>query len=227
MQQALLLSLLAGAMIPLGAWIAWRRDQFDERVPHAVVAFGGGTLVSAVALVLVPDGAARIPDALAVVLFLAGGAVFRWIDASVKRISGQHGQMLAMLTDFIPEAAALGALLATGENSAFLLAALIGLQNLPEGFNAWRENPPNAPRRTMALYCALALLGPAAAMAGNVFLSQSDGALGGLMVFAAGGVLYLVFEDVAPADRMESDPTPPLGAVAGFALGLAGHLMLT
>lgn len=43
------------------------------------------------------------------------------------------------LSDFIPEAIALGAAFAHGEKTGALLAILIALQNLPEGFNAYRE----------------------------------------------------------------------------------------
>jgi ZIP family zinc transporter len=48
--------------------------------------------------------------------------------------------------------------------------------------------------------------------------------LGGVMIFAAGGILYLLFEDVAPQARLERHWAPPLGAVGGFLLGYAGHL---
>ena len=44
-----------------------------------------------------------------------------------------------MLSDFIPEAIALVASFATGNPTANLLAAMIAIQNLPEGFNAYRE----------------------------------------------------------------------------------------
>ncbi|MGB3471946.1 MAG: hypothetical protein WBA51_14090, partial [Erythrobacter sp.] len=118
-------------------------------------------------------------------------------------------------------------LLASGGEGALLLAGLIALQNLPEGFNAWLEMPQTPDRTKLAMFSGLALLGPAAALAGHLFLADSPGVLGALMVFAAGGILYLVFEDIAPADRMEGDWRPPLGAVAGFSLGLAGHLALS
>jgi len=46
------------------------------------------------------------------------------------------------------------------------------------------------------------------------------------MMFAAGGVLYLVFQDIAPQARLARHWAPPLGAVFGFALGLSGHMWL-
>ncbi len=45
------------------------------------------------------------------------------------------------------------------------------------------------------------------------------------MLFASGGILYLIFQDIAPQVRVEKHWLPPLGAIAGFLLGLIGHLL--
>lgn len=106
---SLCLSLAAGLVIPLGGRAAMRADvqprRLEEKLRHGLVAFGAGALVSAVALV--PEGAARLPGPAAVAAFLAGGIAFAAIDAAVARIGGSKGQLVAMLTDFVPEAAAL------------------------------------------------------------------------------------------------------------------------
>lgn len=59
---------------------------------------------------------------------------------------------------------------------------------------------------------------------GASLLSDNEPALGALMLTAAGGVLYLTFQDVAPEASLTCTRAPPLGAVAGFTLGLAGHI---
>ena len=46
------------------------------------------------------------------------------------------------------------------------------------------------------------------------------------MLAAAGGILYLTFQDIAPQVPIETSWLPPFGAVLGFLLGLAGHLAL-
>jgi len=46
-------------------------------------------------------------------------------------------QFLAMLMDFLPEALALGAVFGHDRRLGVLLAAFIGAQNLPEGFNSF------------------------------------------------------------------------------------------
>lgn len=231
--QALLLSTIAGLAMPLGGFLARveniRSNWLEQEFRHTVIAFGGGALLSAVALVLVPEGTMHLPPVLSLLFFAAGGAVFAIIDRQLSRKRGGGAQLLAMLLDFLPESLALGALLATGSETALVLAAIIFLQNLPEGFNAFRELTSVArlpARRVLTVFCLLVLLGPMAAASGHLWLSQLQAVLGGIMLFAAGGILYIVFEDIAPQAVLENRHAPPLGAVAGFSLGLAGQLLV-
>lgn len=230
---ALLLAALAGSTIPLGAALAlWDRIHphwLSSESRHGVIAFGGGVLVAAIALVLVPEGLERAPKFLALPAFMLGGLAFFLIDRALGRRGHSAGQLLAMLVDYLPEAIALGALLATGGEAGLLLALLIALQNLPESFNAYREvasRGRGAEARTFAVFLGLPLLGPLAAALGAGLLSQNPETLGVLMLFAAGGVLFLTFQDVAPQVKLENSWAPPLGAVAGFGVGLAGAVWL-
>jgi len=43
---------------------------------------------------------------------------------------------------------------------------------------------------------------------------------------AGGGILYLVFQDIAPQSKMRRHWAPPLGAVLGFAVGMVGKQVL-
>jgi len=231
--QVLLLSLLAGATIPVGAALAlWDRIHphwMANELRHGVMAFGGGVLIAAVALVLVPEGSDRMPALPALLAFAAGGVAFFALDRALERSGRPVGQLLAMLVDFVPEAIALGAILAADGSAGLLLALLIALQNLPEAFNAYRDVASRGRAmsyRTLGLFLSLPLLGPLAALLGAFVFATSDVALGGLMLFAAGGILYLTFQDVAPQVKLQSSWLPPLGAVAGFLLGLSGDLLI-
>lgn len=46
------------------------------------------------------------------------------------------------------------------------------------------------------------------------------------MLLAAGGILYPLFQDIAPMSRLRRHWFRPLGAVFGFALALLGQLLL-
>ena len=131
---ALLLSLAAGLSMAAGALIGVKqhiaRGWLEQEVRHTVIAFGGGALLAAVALVLVPEGAQHHNPLSATLLFVGGGVAFMVVDRALAAHGGAMSQLLAMLLDFVPEAIALGAALAVGGGQAYLLAFLIGMQNL-------------------------------------------------------------------------------------------------
>ena len=229
----LLLTLGAGLAMPLGASLAqieriqpnWLKDEFR----HAVIAFGGGALLSAIALVLVPEGSRVVPHWMALSCFALGGIAFMVLDRILDATQSPASQLAAMLSDFIPEAVALGAAFAMGNSAGLLLAGLIALQNLPEGFNAFRELTASTAlraSRVIGAFTLMALLGPVAGLTGYWWLADFPIVVGGLMLFAAGGILYLIFQDIAPQAKLENHWAPPLGAVGGFLLGFGGQLFV-
>ena len=232
MSAVVLFSWLAGLAMFVGAALA-RLERFGEselkaEIVHGLVAFGGGVLVAAVAFVLAPAGLKSLNLPAASVLFCAGAFAFMLLDKSISRRGGSKAQFMAMLMDFLPEAIALGAVFAHQHSLGILLALFIGAQNLPEGFNAYRElrNGGARPALILRTLLFLSVLGPVAALSGYVFLQPHPQVVGGLMLFAAGGILYLVFQDIAPQSRMRRHWTPPLGATFGFLVGMIGQKLL-
>jgi ZIP family zinc transporter len=224
---------LAGLAMPLGAALAYfekiGNDWLEQELRHSVMAFGGGALLSAVALVLVPEGIENLDILPACIWFIVGGFSFMALDIYLKKIDTPASQLAAMLADFIPESIALGAAFATGSSSAYLLAGLIALQNLPEGFSAYRELSASStykPQKIIMVFALMAVLGPIAAVSGYLWLSESPKIIGAVMLFASGGILYSIFQDLAPQVKLENHWAPPMGAVLGFTLGMLG-LMLT
>ena len=231
--QIILFTTLAGAAIPAGGWLA-RIERIGPRwleteLRHAIIAFGGGVLLAAVSLVLVPKGIGSLDLPWAAGCFAAGGVAFMLFDHWLARRRASAPQLVAMLADFLPEAVALGAMFATDRQLGILLALLIGLQNLPEGFNAWRELSAaggRARRAPLLWLLVLVPLGPASGLAGHLWLAGHPEAIGAIMLAASGGILYLTFQDIAPQARLQRHWSPPLGAVAGFLLGMIGHMLL-
>lgn len=228
----LLLTLMAGLAMPLGGLAATvitiRPQWLFEELRHSVTAFGGGALLSAVALVLVPEGIEPYEHLSAAALFLLGGCLFMWVDILLYKYHTSAGQLIAMLSDFIPESIALGASIALGKGSSLLIAVLIMMQNLPEGFNAFRELRESShycTQKILWLFTLLALIGPLAGLAAYYWLASFEELISGIMLVAAGGILYAVFQDIAPQVRLERHWAPPLGAVLGFVLGLMGFIL--
>ena len=223
------LALLAGLAILAGAVLAsldilkaaWLR----EEVRHGITAFGGGALISAIALVLVPDGALRQPAYSVLLTFLAGGVVFMGVDMALARSGSRLSQFLAMMLDFVPEAIVLGAVIGQNFAKAAFLALVIAAQNLPEGYAAFVEAKDTMPRGALLRrFMLVALSGPLWLAVGWLVFVDLPTLLGMLMTFCAGGILYLVFEDIAPRAVMARHWLPPLGTVLGFMVGLAGYL---
>lgn len=230
----LLSTAAAGACMLLGGLAAMnlrrRPHWLQQELRHGVIAFGGGVLLAAVALVLLPQGTAALPDPAAMAACFVGGgvatfAVERWLGLRRR----ESPQFAAMLLDYVPESLALGGMFAAGLGQAPLLALLIGLQNLPEGFNAYRERIAvrgTRPSTVLAQMAALVALGPALAALSWWFLAGHPAVLGGIMLAAAGGILYLIFQDIAPMSRLQRHRAPPLGAVLGFCVALVGQRLV-
>ena len=231
--QILALTLMAGMTMPLGALLACRERLrprwLETELRHSILAFGAGALLAAVALVLVPEGMRDLSAGLTAVCFASGGVAFMLVDRFLAAHRTAASQMIDMLLDFIPEAIALGAAMAFGSPSALLLALLMALQNLPEGFNAYRElrrASRLSNRHILVLFSLIALLGPLAGFSGYLWLAPHPQVVGAIMLFASGGILYSVFQDIAPQIRLERHWSPPLGAVAGFLTGMLGQNLL-
>jgi ZIP family zinc transporter len=219
-------SFVGGAFASLGGPV---KSEAKREFIHGVVAFGGGTLVAAVAFALVPKGIADLPTLWLATTFCLGGVAFCRFDAYLSRRGGSKAQFMAMLMDFVPEALAMGALFAHDHKTGILLALFIGAQNLPEGFNAFRESVAEhvTPRATLRGLLAVSFLGPVCGCIGYIFLQERPVLTASIMSFAAGGILYLVFQDIAPQSKMQRHWAPPLGAVLGFAVGMVSNQLLS
>jgi ZIP family zinc transporter len=202
----------------------------EKELRHFLIAFGGGILLGAVAIVLVPEGMDNLNNALfAIPILLLGALTFFFIERQLGLKRRESPQLMGLTLDFVPEAIALGGLVATGSATATMLALLIGLQNLPEGFNAFRElkeQNNNTTKKTMYIMFLLVPLGPIAGLFGYYVLAGNEAVLGSIMLFASGGILYLIFQDIAPQSKLKRHWAPPLGAVFGYALVLLSNMLV-
>jgi ZIP family zinc transporter len=79
----------------------------------------------------------------------------------------------------------------------------------------------------MFIFLLLPFLGPLAALVGITIFSHHTSLLAALMLFCSGGILYLTFQDIAPQAKLAKHWAPPLGAVAGFMLGMLAKIFTT
>jgi ZIP family zinc transporter len=101
---------------------------------------------------------------------------------------------------------------------------------VPEGFNAYREILAVAgdrKHRTLTIMFLMILPGPAAGIIGWYIAPSFPEFVGATMLVASGGILYLLFQDIAPQSRLERHWAPTLGAVVGFCLAWVANLLVT
>ena len=226
---AIFLSLIAGSAIFIGAVIADREhiqsDWLQREFHHSVTAFGGGALIAAVGLVLIPEGVGNLSIPTAALTFLAGGLLAMLCDRYFSKHKSSGSQLVAMLLDFVPETLVIGAIINENLKQAIFLAAIIFMQNVPESFNAYREMRESTGvtrRRLLFWFFLIALSGPLYALVGSYVLASHEYWLELLMTLCAGGILYLVFNDIAPQVKLENAHWPPMGALLGFMVGIIG-----
>lgn len=230
----ILFSGLSGITVFLGGILAriflskFENYSYKIEINHFITAFGGGIILSALALVLVPKGMEELSLFPMVILFLLGSSTFLFLDRYLSKKGGKVSQLLAMLMDFVPEAIALGAIFATDTQTGTLLAVFIGLQNLPESFNSYQDltNSGFVSKKSLIILFLLSFSGIVGALIGYYFLQEQPQVTSGLMLFASGGILYLIFEDIAPSAKLEHKWLPAFGANIGFLIGIVGEKLI-
>jgi ZIP family zinc transporter len=162
------------------------------------------------------------------ILFLTGAIIFFFLDRYIEKKGGTISQLLAMLMDFVPEAIALGAVFATDPNLGLLLAIFIGLQNLPESFNSYLDlrNSGYTSKKCLLILLFLSFSGVFAAISGYYLLSNMPQLTASLMLVSSGGILYLIFQDIAPMSKLQKNWFPALGVNFGFLVGMIGQKIL-
>jgi ZIP family zinc transporter len=234
MTELIIFSGFAGMTVFLGGVLANYFNHHIKESPvkyeiiHTLMAFGAGIILSALALVLVPKGMEELELFPITFSFLLGAVLFMILDQYLAKKGGQTATLLAMLMDFVPESIALGAVFAIDPNMAVLLAVFIGLQNLPESFNAFRDMVLSGftAGKTLMIFFFLSFFGIAGALTGHFFLSDYPDLTAHLMVFASGGILYLLIQDIIPESKMKNNYLPPLGATLGFLVGIIGEKVI-
>ncbi|MXG91006.1 ZIP family zinc transporter [Nocardioides flavescens] len=240
--QAGLWGLVAGGALVVGAAVAW-----FARVPRvvvaAVMAFGSGVLISALAFELV-DEAERSGGLAATVAGLVAGAVV-YVAANValsrrgaarRKASGEEqsseqeqsgsGAAIAIgaLLDGVPESVVLGLSLLGGGGVGVPVLAAIAISNLPEGLSSSAGMKANgrSARYVFGVWTAIALASGLAGALGVLALDgASDATVSVITAVAAGAILTMVADTMIPEAFARTQLWTGLITTAGFIAAFA------
>ncbi len=234
LRSIILFSGFAGITVFLGGLLAnyfnhhIKESPVKYEITHSLMSFGAGIILSAVALVLIPAGMEELNLFPMILSFALGAILFMLLDQYLAKKGGKIATLLAMLMDFIPESIALGAVFSVDKNMAILLSLFIGLQNLPEAFNSYRDLVLSGfpAKKTLMIFFGLSFFGIVAALTGHFLLTNSTNLTAHLMTFASGGILYLLVQDIIPESKLDKNYLTPLGASLGFLVGIIGEKLI-
>jgi zinc transporter, ZIP family len=243
--------LVVGGSLLVGA-LAAAFVRLPGRVAAGLTAFGGGILLAAIALELVPEADQGAGAALTALGLFAGTLVYvgadRWLsedeDMAMMRRSGHaaaagrempmpashaeaaRGESIAagLFVDGVPESIALGLTIAEGEIGVALLAGIV-LGNLVEAYGAAQPIIAGGHPRGFAirLLGGIGLVLALATVLGGTVLSDASPELVGVaQAVAAGAVLAVVTIAIVPHAFSEVSRTAAIATVAGF---IAGYLL--
>jgi ZIP family zinc transporter len=216
-------SLVAGALLSLTGWIQGRSLKL-------LIAFGAGTLVSAVAYDLVEEAVRVSATGLSVGAgFVTGALAYYAGDELVDRMGGGSAGddgggvpiLLGAVLDGIPESIVLGLTLVGGGPPSLAIIVAIFVSNVPESVAA--STKMRAKGRSAAwivgIWSIVAIASAAAAAIGFGLLSGASGEhIAFMNAFAAGAILVLLADELLPEAHGESDKVVGLMTALGFAL---------
>jgi zinc transporter, ZIP family len=236
------------ASLVLGA-LAAAFLRLPERVAATLTALGGGILLAAVALELVPEADERAGAFVTAVGVMIGALVYVGADAWLTRdksmrmmrrsghaaAAGQpmsmpkdrdetaRGESIAagLVVDGVPESVALGLTIAQGRVGVALLAGIL-IGNTVEAYGA--AHPIIAGGRTQKFAVALmavigVLLAGATVLGGTLLADANPSIVGGAQAVAAGAVLAVISISIIPYAFSEVSRQVAVMSVIGFVAG--------
>jgi zinc transporter, ZIP family len=242
--------LVVAASLVAGALVA-ALVELPSRVAATITAFGGGVLLAAVALQLVPAADSAAGPGLTAAGLAAGTLAYVGADVWLTRDPGTRemrrmghamvagrarpmadeaaeGEVVAagIFVDGVPESIALGLTVAgSGIGVALLVGVLLG--NLVESYgSAHLIVHGGRPRRfAITLLTAIGLaLGFATVLGGTALADASDKAIGAAQAVSAGAILAVVSIAIIPHTFSEVSRRVAIATMLGF---LGGYLLST
>lgn len=229
--------LLAGSALLLGAAVGYG-VRLPQRLIAAIMAFGSGVLISALAFDLMNEAYARGGFDSTAVGFLGGAAVYtlaNWLlsqhGAKHRKRSGDQqpsesedaGSGLAIaigaLLDGVPESMAIGLSLLGGKQVSLVTVAAIFLSNVPEGLSssAGMRKANRSRAYVFGVWGAIAVISGIASVVGYVlFRGASPDVIAATTATAAGAILAMLADTMIPEAFEAAHAFTGLITVTGF-----------
>ncbi|MDT0499149.1 hypothetical protein RM530_17540 [Algiphilus sp. W345] len=240
--QAALWGLLGGGALVLGAATGYAAP-IPRRWVSAIMAFGSGVLISALAFELMAEAHEIGGLAATASGFMAGAIIYTLANLALERYGAAHrkrsgdqqaaeadhpgsGSAIAIgsLLDGIPESIAIGLSLLQGGSTSLVMVAAVFLSNIPEGLAsaAGMKRAGRSPRYVFSLWLLIALCCSLSAGIGAIaFADASDASIALIMSIAAGAILAMLIDTMVP--EAVADTHEAAGAIAalGFLVAFA------
>lgn len=234
--QALGWGLVAAVALPLGA-IVGASFRLSRRIVAGFMAFGAGTLIAALGLVLMKQAQELGRLDYVAAGFMAGAIAYTGADVLIRRwVGGHRGRVrhterigLAIAAgsfiDNIPEGAVIGmAVGAAGVDTALLVAVFAS--NFPEALSsaARMREARRSPGYAIAVWSAIGCAAALASVVGHLAFGGSNGAPVALAnSIAAGAILAMLADTLIPEAYEGAHDYSGLITALGFLVAFALH----
>ncbi|WP_261663938.1 ZIP family metal transporter [Deinococcus sp. Marseille-Q6407] len=219
--------LVSGSALLLGA-LAGLRLRLSETWVAAVMAFGSGVLISALAFELMDEAYSQGGLTASAAGFLGGAALYVAATSLMERWQGNSGDkedqesgtafVVGALIDGIPESIVVGLSLLGGSAVSLVTVIAIFLSNIPEGLSGAAGMKKNyRPGQIMLLWTGvILLLGVASLLGYTAFDHASPATVAATTAVAAGGILAMLMNTMIPDAFKEDHNWSGLIAALGF-----------
>jgi ZIP family zinc transporter len=229
---------VAGSALLIGAALGYFA-RVPQRLIAAIMAFGGGVLISALSFDLMDEAYKRGGFDSTAIGFVSGALVYtaaNWFlarrGAKHRKRSGDHqakesedsgggGLAIAVgaLLDGIPESIVIGVSMIAGGAVSTVAVIAIFLSNLPEGLSssAGMKKANRSVRYVFGVWAGIAFISGIAALLGYaVFSHFSEEVIAATTAVAAGAILAMLADTMIPEAFAEAHEFAGLITVVGF-----------